>query len=942
MDARAFSTYRDEIARAEALLSRREHHSAFELYERLLQERLRGGAALEIDADMVVADRLAYLATLFGQEEAADNLLAAMAAASTEVGNRYSADYYTIKRVLLALARGAITQAYTTLDTMASIGAVSDLDISEAGLSVWEMACRWPGTDADGRATLFASLYLAFGQLLSATGQYGPACIAIARGLEHTRPGMPELARVHAVPMRIVRAGALLESGALSQAEDELGAVRPAIDTTLHPGFHVDWLELAAKLHMLHGQFGAALRRIEEVLQIARRGGFPHAQVGAMLNLAHLRIALNQTAAAAEMLASARSAARLLGDSAGAARATQLLALAQARGRSFAADVPLAPSVTAMWDAARHETTSNIEPDPELADLPQPASFLALFEDRALAVKCRLARYDAVGARTMLAQLREVFEPSDSMLIASRLLVLEGIVAYYHLAWSDAEAMVARGVESLRAMGAKAELWQALRFLSWTRTHLGRPDPAIDREADALLHDMSVSLEGVERSIFLLNKWTAEEEELLREVDEITRLKGTTAASAWYARPFLTWRLAHAIHRLMWHIDRHKALCAQRVTRDTDAPPGHASNPPSLFRRLFGTPRSVATVAFLVLPDRTVIASACGLRLRFGVTPITRIQLRDAVREWHEELRKPFLDEPGAAAATDGVERLRDPPANLSDITQLATLAEMLPHRVATLAVVPDDVLHGIPFAALPYRNGYLVERFTLSVRFASLPDRPAASRSPRRRALLVGVTRATPSYPALPGVQDEIDHVEGVLKGHAWYVSVMMDQRAQKPTVLAQIPGASLVHMACHGTFEPDRPDRSGLVLLAPSGDDTLTLRDLAELDLSTVEHATLSACWSSDNFVLPGRWIVSLPETLVRAGVRSVVGSLWPVPDDTTAEFMATFYDALAKLGADGATRKAQLAFIRGQTSGKEDVASAPNWAGFAAYGDAGRIAW
>ncbi|MEO8410133.1 MAG: hypothetical protein ABI478_06150, partial [Propionivibrio sp.] len=446
MDARAFSAYRDEIARAETLLARREHRAAFDLYGKLLQVRLGAGAALEIDADMVVADRLAYLATLFGQEEAADNLLAAMAAASTEVGNRYSADYYTIKRVLLALARGAITQAHATLDTMSgSIGAVADLDISEAGFSGWETACGWPGTDANGRATLFASLYLAFGQLLSATGQYGPACIAIARGLEHTGPGMPELARAHAVPMRIARAGVLLESGALSQAEDELGALRPAIDTTLHPGFHVDWLELAAKLHMLHGHFGAALRRIEEVLEIARDGGFPHAQVGAMLNLAHLRIALNQTAAAAEMLASARSAARLLGDSAGEARATQLLALAQARGRSFAADVPLAPSVTAMWDAAWHDASSNMEPDsdPELADLPQPASFLALFEDRALAVKCRLARYDARGARTMLAQLREVFEPSDSTLICARFLVLEGIVAYYHQAWRDAESMVA-------------------------------------------------------------------------------------------------------------------------------------------------------------------------------------------------------------------------------------------------------------------------------------------------------------------------------------------------------------------------------------------------------------------------------------------------------------------------------------------------------------------
>jgi len=51
------------------------------------------------------------------------------------------------------------------------------------------------------------------------------------------------------------------------------------------------------------------------------------------------------------------------------------------------------------------------------------------------------------------------------------------------------------------------------------------------------------------------------------------------------------------------------------------------------------------------------------------------------------------------------------------------------------------------------------------------------------------------------------------------------------------------------------------------------------------------------------------------MEAGAKSVVASLWEVPDDPTSKFMATFYDRLVLGGLKpvAALKEAQLATLR-----------------------------
>ena len=93
----------------------------------------------------------------------------------------------------------------------------------------------------------------------------------------------------------------------------------------------------------------------------------------------------------------------------------------------------------------------------------------------------------------------------------------------------------------------------------------------------------------------------------------------------------------------------------------------------------------------------------------------------------------------------------------------------------------------------------------------------------------------------------------------------------------------------------------------------------------------------------ILPGRWIISLPETLWRSGAESTLASLWPVDDAVALSFMVRFYDALSRLPRDAALREVQLACLGGTLEcGPRSIDTRPpfHWAGFNLSGDSGRL--
>jgi len=168
----------------------------------------------------------------------------------------------------------------------------------------------------------------------------------------------------------------------------------------------------------------------------------------------------------------------------------------------------------------------------------------------------------------------------------------------------------------------------------------------------------------------------------------------------------------------------------------------------------------------------------------------------------------------------------------------------------------------------------------------------------------------------------------EGLLLADLLGGSLMVGCEATT-TNLMRLSSPLVLHIATHGYFLPDNEDeftsslygeasplvnfqgedpmlRSGLVLAGanhidnnPEDDGYLTALEATHLDLQGTELVTLSACDTGRGDIHTGEGVYGLQRSLIVAGARSLLLSLWKVPDDATCEFMVRFY-SLLKQGA------------------------------------------
>ena len=156
--------------------------------------------------------------------------------------------------------------------------------------------------------------------------------------------------------------------------------------------------------------------------------------------------------------------------------------------------------------------------------------------------------------------------------------------------------------------------------------------------------------------------------------------------------------------------------------------------------------------------------------------------------------------------------------------------------------------------------------------------------------------------------------------------------------TVQGEHPGL-LSGLAFAGANTPPEPDKD---------DGILTALEVAALDLNQVDAVVLSACETGLGSVAGGEGLLGLQRAFQVAGARTVVASLWKVPDAATARLMQRFYENLweKKLPKLEALREAQLWMLRDRSNrGLLFVDAAPAqdeplppyyWAAFVLSGD------
>jgi CHAT domain-containing protein len=233
------------------------------------------------------------------------------------------------------------------------------------------------------------------------------------------------------------------------------------------------------------------------------------------------------------------------------------------------------------------------------------------------------------------------------------------------------------------------------------------------------------------------------------------------------------------------------------------------------------------------------------------------------------------------------------------------------------LVFVPDATLSGIPFAALLDGEGhYIVERHPVVVApsagvFSGLSTRPSGSSHGSLHLLLI----AGPSFSdgsVLRSEQREVDLVSAAYGSEVEVAPKGSDSAAFE----VQASKADVIHFIGHAII-PDQSADAALVTWA--GDNTagrLGVREIAAMHLQKTRAVVLAACATARTRT--GKRSISIAHAFLAAGVPSVVATLWPIEDESAADFFPRFHRHLAQgLSPAEALRATQIAWIHRRNS-------------------------
>ena len=174
---------------------------------------------------------------------------------------------------------------------------------------------------------------------------------------------------------------------------------------------------------------------------------------------------------------------------------------------------------------------------------------------------------------------------------------------------------------------------------------------------------------------------------------------------------------------------------------------------------------------------------------------------------------------------------------------------------------------------------------------------------------------RGSLSY--LPGTKTEIENIAGKMKKKKISTTLFEGAQANEESFKA-LSGKeiSTLHVATHGFFLPSDETMSGDQSLVQSGlllsganlawqnmpvpegieDGILTAKEISFMDLRKTDLVVLSACQTALGEIT-GEGVFGLQRGFKKAGVRTIIMSLWPVDDNATLLMMTEFYTNLTK---------------------------------------------
>jgi len=233
------------------------------------------------------------------------------------------------------------------------------------------------------------------------------------------------------------------------------------------------------------------------------------------------------------------------------------------------------------------------------------------------------------------------------------------------------------------------------------------------------------------------------------------------------------------------------------------------------------------------------------------------------------------------------------------------------------LCIVPHRAIHFMPAHLLGPVNAGLGTEWTVTylpvVELVVAHLDGAATTTDRPRDTAVGLDFKDGAHPDLPMLQRapaSACEVANLLDGKA-----LINAEATEANVLDALPPSRRFHLFTHGQQCVYAAAFHALYLhpdVKAGRDGVLEAYQLLPLGLHGVDVLTLSACESALGRFDIGDNVMGLPGCLLFAGVKTIIGTLWPVSAPVAQSFFCTFYyreirDQESKLTAFGRAQRA-----------------------------------
>ncbi|MCQ2973456.1 MAG: CHAT domain-containing protein [Bacteroidales bacterium] len=241
-----------------------------------------------------------------------------------------------------------------------------------------------------------------------------------------------------------------------------------------------------------------------------------------------------------------------------------------------------------------------------------------------------------------------------------------------------------------------------------------------------------------------------------------------------------------------------------------------------------------------------------------------------------------------------------------------------MPKNINQITIIPDGCLYIIPFEALlteEYTKDskkfndypYLIKKYNINYNYSSQLIYEKSKISDNNTninwlGIAPGFDGEQTTYfkdieiNAIPETITEIENISNKINSEGMVSEKIIRKDANETNIKKlKLNEYNIIHIATHGIVDTEKPELSGILLENDknSNDDGMLYNgEIYNLKLNA-NLVVLSACETGLGKIAQGEGVIGLGRSLLYAGAKNIICSLWQVSDVSTSKLMIDFYN-------------------------------------------------